>query len=274
KQAEFWREIDYLILDESLMLSRAFLAKISRRLSAAKGAQDSQDLPFGGVNGTQSPLYYPADQGRGDKVDDILGRQIYEQFRTVVILEQQVRVKDAQWLEFLHALRQGIVTEGQVKMLKGLVLGNGSEQVDFRRGPWKDAVLITPRHAIRTRWNGAAVEQHSQKTGVQIFEIPSKDTVQGRSLTMRERLAVACRREKKGRNRNEIRGLPTTVEIAVGMKVMVTLNVDTELDIANGARGMIEEIVFEDDEPFHGDQRRVWLVRPPAYILVKLQRTK
>src|SRR5258708_40117277 len=61
------------------------------------------------------------------------------------------------------------------------------------------------------------------------------------------------------------------------MKVMVTLNMETDLDIANGARGEIIgiKIVLDERETvFSPLAPIVELTYPPAYILVKMNRTK
>jgi len=47
-----------------------------------------------------------------------------------------------------------------------------------------------------------------------------------------------------------------------------------ELDIANGARGEIVDIVLDPEEPPIANERIVRLTRPPAYVLVKLTRTR
>ena len=44
-------------------------------------------------------------------------------------------------------------------------------------------------------------------------------------------------------------GLPDTVELAVGMKVMVTENIKSDLDVKNGARVEIVDIILHPDEP-------------------------
>jgi len=65
------------------------------------------------------------------------------------------------------------------------------------------------------------------------------------------------------------------VEIAIGMQVMVTCNVETNLDVANGARGTIVDIVLHEDEPdFDKRAPVVHLDCVPAYILVRMDRTK
>ena len=56
---------------------------------------------------------------------------------------------------------------------------------------------------------------------------------------------------------------------------MVIFNVETDLDITNGARGEITEIVLDERETsFSPIVPIVELTYPPAYILVKMNRTK
>ena len=37
-------------------------------------------------------------------------------------------------------------------------------------------------------------------------------------------------------------------EIAIGAEVMVTLNIHTDLDVANGVRGVVEGLVLDERE--------------------------
>jgi len=83
----------------------------------AKVRDDSYVQPFGGVNvilcgdfhqfppvagKKRCPLYYPNDIEKGDSPEFCLGRELYEAFQTVVVLEEQVRVTDPVWLDFLR----------------------------------------------------------------------------------------------------------------------------------------------------------------------------
>jgi hypothetical protein len=58
------------------------------------------------------------------------------------------------------------------------------------------------------------------------------------------------------------------------MKVLVTDNVETDLDVTNGVRGEIVDIILHPDEPPIGDGAIVNLKYLPSYILVKLCRTR
>ena len=56
---------------------------------------------------------------------------------------------------------------------------------------------------------------------------------------------------------------------------MVTLNIETEMDVANGTRGEIVDIILNpDEEPIPVNQRKVRLKKLPAYVLVKLNNTR
>ena len=58
------------------------------------------------------------------------------------------------------------------------------------------------------------------------------------------------------------------------MKVMVTLNLATDLDVANSARGEITKIVLHPQEPPLPDSPEVHLSYPPAFIVVRLERMR
>lgn len=58
------------------------------------------------------------------------------------------------------------------------------------------------------------------------------------------------------------------------MKVMITENIEIDLDLTNGAQGEIVDIALHPDEPPIGDKPVVHLEYMPAYILIKLSRTR
>jgi len=58
------------------------------------------------------------------------------------------------------------------------------------------------------------------------------------------------------------------------MKVMVTTNVEMDLDVTNNARREIVDIILHPDKPPVGDGPVVKLKYLPAYILVKLTHTQ
>ncbi|KAJ7139063.1 hypothetical protein C8R44DRAFT_938604 [Mycena epipterygia] len=68
-------------------------------------------------------------------------------------------------------------------------------------------------------------------------------TYKGQALDLGERYTIFSHltRKKKGQKQTNMKDLPNVIEIAIGMKVMVTSNIEADLDITNGAWGEIVE---------------------------------
>ncbi|KAJ3511695.1 hypothetical protein NLJ89_g3948 [Agrocybe chaxingu] len=287
-----WDQHEYIIIDEAWMLAKSFLALLSRNISIAKqGRTRNGSSSFGSINvilvgdphqfppvacASREALYFRPDPAN-DSIDCQLGRKIYEEFTTVVTLKQQMRVTDEVWQDFLQHLRHGKVQERHLTILRELVVDKDStNRVDFDTEPWKSAALVTPRHAVRKSWNEMAVRKMCRETGRQLFICTAEDTVKDRPLTLLEKYILESRhtKQKGQRGRQQTKDLPRKIELAIGMKVMVTNNIETDLDLTNGARGEIVDIVLHPDEPPVGDSPIVHLKYVPAYILVKLSRTR
>ena len=287
RMALFWQHIDYLILDECSMLRKWFLAALSKNITAGRerAGKARMGYSFGGLNillagdfhqfppvacPHQETLYIP--RKGNEEVLTQIGGMIYHEFEQVVILKEQMRVRDAAWQGFLKHLRDGRVDEQDLCMLDSLLVKTNRPNVN--EGGWVNAVLVTSRHSVRTQWNKAAIRQHCQRTGQVMYISNARDTRNGKELTLMEKFSLVDRSlnpRKKKSNRND---LPERIELAIGMKVMVTQNVQTDLDITNGARGTIVDIKLDPEEPIHPTSHEVHLVYPPAYILVKLDRTR
>ncbi|KAG8746743.1 hypothetical protein FRC10_003726 [Ceratobasidium sp. 414] len=88
---------------------------------------------------------------------------------------------------------------------------------------------------------------------------------------MLEQYVVASSSGKKKPGREDRDRLPEEVPLAIGMQIIVTLNIQTELDLANGARSTITGMVLDPNEPeFESTAPVVRLKRLPLYILVKM----
>lgn len=132
--------------------------------------------------------------------------------------------------------------EQDIKELEKLVLTDKQTCIpNFREEPWCNAVLVTPRNSVRAAWNRAALRRHCARTGNHLYVVRSEDTTgnPGKSCNMSQKLTISkLKTDKTAR-------LAHRVELAVRMQVMVTLNVATEADLANGSRGIIESIVLD-----------------------------
>ena len=74
--------------------------------------------------------------------------------------------------------------------------------------------------------------------------------------------------------RRQKNDLPDTIQIAIWMKVMVTENIKTDLDVTNGARGEIVDIILDPNKPPIGNDPIIALKHVLAYILVKMVCTR
>jgi hypothetical protein len=184
------------------MLSKSFLADMSRRIGIGhEGIEDGGDDSFAGLNMIrcgdlhQFPpiadrraeyLYMPTNILR-NTVEEQVGRKTYEEFTTVVILKQQIRVIDRKWLEMLRRLRVSMISQDQVQMIRELIVTTPGGHANFEEEPWKSAILVTPRHAVRTTWNAAGVHKWCKDTREVLFICKAEDCIGAREPTMAER---------------------------------------------------------------------------------------
>ncbi len=285
-----WKMKKYLVLDEYSMIAKSFLALLSRNVAAGmEGNGMDTTQSFGGLNvvlcgdlhqfppvacALAEALYMRTDIARDSQHPDrVLGRAIYEEFTTVVILKEQMRVTDPVWRDFLVHLRYGKVTPTHLAMLRTLIMRPQSEHTpaDMTSPIWNSASLVTPRRAVRLEWNAEGVRKWCRSAGERLYIVTAEDTIKKKKLTLIEQCALAGRAVGQGRRRKT---LPETIELAAGMQVMVTSNIQTDLDLANGARGVIVGIVLHPDEPPAGEGCVVRLQHVPSYVLVKMHRTR
>ncbi|KAF8873818.1 hypothetical protein BD779DRAFT_1390921, partial [Infundibulicybe gibba] len=180
-----------------------------------------------------------------DTPQALAGRGIYKQFDTVVILKEQKRISDLSWKSTLDRLRIGECTEQDLETLHGLVLTNPSCDVpNFGTDPWSTAILVTTRHCVRNAWNVAALIRHCCSSGNRRYCSTAEDTIRSTGDPINnyiKKTIVGLSGGKTGK-------LNERVELAVGMRAMVILNIATEADLANGTRGTVVRIFLDPRE--------------------------
>lgn len=166
KLVDFWKSYEYFVIDECSMISKSFLAKSFGGTNVILCGDMHQFPPVAG--GKRSALYTPTETW--DSNEDKVGSMLYKEFSTVVLLTEQMRVKDEVWMDFLRDMRKG------------------------KEEPWNSAVLVTPRHSVRMKWNSEAVRQHCTKTHRRLYIACAEDTVKGTPVTLTERIALLKRK--------------------------------------------------------------------------------
>lgn len=283
---EFWSKKQYLIIDEISMVSKTVFANILRNIDIGRAHLDSIGRLFGGLNiilvgdfhqfpPVAGEALYKQPSARSDNLEAALGQELYMEFTTIVMLRKQMRVVDGGWRDFLTELRAGDVSSKSLDMLRGLMIGRRGGGSDLKSTPWKSASLVTPRHGVGHKWNSAALRDFCAREKKTLYVCPAGYVVgkTGEAPGLYERWAMEVRIQSK--RPEEKSDLPDELELAIGARVMVTENINTELDIANGSRGEIVDIVLGPNEPCLQVTNGIWkLQHPPLYILVKMQRTK
>lgn len=272
----------FLITDEISMCTKQIKyrgSEIVSKVRASEGVGNRSEC-FGGMDTMDSgdfhqfpPVGNPTaalycDRPETDDAHALKGRSIFMEYDKVVILREQMRVTDEVWTGILSRLRVGDCTEDDINEVKKLVLSNPDCEVpDFSKPPWCNATLITPRNAAKDLWNSAALEKHCRNSGNRKYVISSEDTLvnTGETPDRRTRLAVASLRDDATKN------LRRRVELSVGMRAMVVLNIATEADIANGTRGTVHGIVLDPREPQVSPEEdgSVHLHFPPSVVYFK-----
>ena len=273
---------EFLIVDEVSMEDKTTAYCLSEIIGKSRALEEKGRLnePFGSMHVIQSgdfhqfpPVGNPTgalyvDRPEKDDRRAILGREIFLQFDKVVILHQQNRIRDEIWTNILNRLRIGTCNENDLDEIRKLVLTNPECDIpDFSKAPWDQAILVTPRHSVRNLWNEHAIAKHCIKTGNQRYIVPAEDSsrVGTENLSMDAKLAIA------GLADNKTGKLPDLIQMAIGMKAMVLLNLATEAEIANGTRGEIQDIILDEREDISipDENGAITLKFPPAMILFK-----
>lgn len=101
---------------------------------------------------------------------------------------------------------------------------------DFSKPLWSDAILITPCHKVQEEWNYYALIKHCKVNNQVQYIVPAEDSKKGTDEDPSKEacLATAYLDEKKTGN------LWHNIDLAIGMKAIVLINLAVEADIANG----------------------------------------
>jgi len=153
----------FLIVDEVSMADKYAVHATSKIIVKTKGEEGTgtADEPFAGMNvicigdfhqfpavrNMKGALYL--DAPTTDSSEALLGREIFKQFDTVIILRKQNRIHDEVWTRILGRLRVGECNVNDINEINKLVLThNECDRLDFNSPLWCNAMLVTPRHSV------------------------------------------------------------------------------------------------------------------------------
>lgn len=290
------KNVRYIFLDEVSMVSCQDFYKISAQLARFLG---ERSLPFGGVNmifagdfaqlpppfGT--PLYHvPTESAtlRGQMAS--IGKALWEQVKTVVVLKQNMRQKDASKNDHmlrkaLGNMRFGKCDENDILFLRTLVAGPSLGKPSMACKKFRHVSIITAWNIHRDYINQRGAENFADQHKVPLHFFYSHDTIPktrntgvnsspSRSLTDEDRIELWNMDPAKSKN------FPGRLPICRGMPVMIRKNLATECCVTNGAEGVVVDWISEPlpgDSPLAENKRTlstlfIKLVRPPKNIVI------
>jgi ATP-dependent exoDNAse (exonuclease V) alpha subunit len=236
-----FKDCRFLIIDEYSMVGCDLLAKIDKRLRQILGRP--QDL-FGNMSVLligdtfqlkpvkQRALWLEASASSSEL--SLQGKAIYNEFKIVVNLTEQVRQQGAEQEVFrglLDRIRAGC-----------------AERTDW--------------DVLEKRMHKPTGERERERIGNSVYIMSRKVDVQNENNRRLVQLAVAdsrgrtCRIDSIDRPANVSRymddedfgGLERSIILARGAKVMITSNIWVDKGIVNGTIGHVREIIFKENE--------------------------
>ncbi|RXK41116.1 hypothetical protein M231_01519 [Tremella mesenterica] len=256
---EGWKDVRYMILDEKSMIGRMALGRIDERLRLIFPGQSH--LPFGGLSVLlvgdfgqlppvgDTPLYVTGWRpGRSRRIDlSNMGRNGYLAFKESITLSEVMRQagSDPTSLAFKQTLANLRACEPSAA----------------------DYDLLSTRF-----WHCLSTEEQNT-FGKSTYLCTKKDTVEEINLNslLQARqpvLRISARNTGPGSrdaSEDQAEGLPKTLFLMEGAKVMITRNVWTKQGLTNGTTGTIAAIGFAPGSEPGTDVPTVVMVEVPLY---------
>jgi hypothetical protein len=271
--------VEYVFIDEVSMIACHELYSISARLAQITSMHDA---PFGGMNIILagdfaqlspvfgSPLYdgtverYVNSRMSVREQETIIGKVLWHQITTVVILKQNMRQKtqteaDAKLRTALENMRYAACTPDDIAFLKTLIAGKDDKSPSLKDSRFRNVSIITARNNQRDRINEEGSRRFVADHGLELSHFYSLDELAGSENSKSHK-----RRRKRGQNRAKIMQEPTLsgltradqdalwecypymsdhvpakLSLCVGMPVMIRNNEATELCVTKGQEAVV-----------------------------------
>ncbi|KAI0069438.1 hypothetical protein K474DRAFT_1584497, partial [Panus rudis PR-1116 ss-1] len=118
--------------------------------------------------------------GSHKKQEAALGKAIWHQFTTVVILRQNMRQrsqtpKDAAFRQVLENMRYADCTPQDIQVLNSMVVGNSQNQIRLTDLNFRNVSIITRYNSHRDRINELGCERFARESGQTLHTFYSAD---------------------------------------------------------------------------------------------------
>jgi ATP-dependent DNA helicase PIF1 len=226
-----WGKCQVLIIDEVSMLGGQLLTKLD---TIAKTIRKN-DRPFGGIQ-----LILSGDTLQLNPVKDIWSFQtdVWSELNLQpFIFEVPYRYTDTKFFELLQRIRVGAQTEEDYKTIRGRVRANKKMQ-DILTSLSKDNAgeIIKPTMF------------YSKNVDVDAFNLRELDKLPGDGIEFIARDSFTIKKKLRNVIQEEYikmldDTIPKSIVVKVGAQVMLKKNLDIDMGLVNGSRGVVSEII-------------------------------
>lgn len=253
---KFWRDKDWIFVDEVSMVSLPLMYQINEALQLAK----ESSRPFGGVNVlfagdfsqlppvAQSTLYkningsYLTGTTRGQR--ELYGKLLWYSVDKVVLLdhpERQSGTVNAVFVNLLSRLRRGECNDADYALLSTRVLTPEVAEIFHEKdSPWRSCPMIVSDNAAKDAINEGRAIQFALDHNVELHWYYATDLRQGREIESEDVIQV-LQSKHSGQTSQRLSRIP----ICIGMPILVAQNFDVSGGITNGSQGVVKSVRYK-----------------------------
>lgn len=274
---QIWKDVRYLIIDEISMIGAVLLALISRQIASAKGwIPGMPDVPFGGINviflgdfgqlvpvREQSVFSHKLDKkissNQGQSVRGQLalhGVNLWRQVQTVVELKKNWRqADDPFYAALVSRIRLGNGTgnsnnhdrsDHDVLTDRFLNVIQGKDPRQLER--FKGCPIVVSDKQMRDAINWKLVHSRARAVNKPVAYYVARDRCARKSVEPMLARRLRCLRSSMTADK------PGILPVFVGMKVMITENLDSTHKIVNGSEGTVVHVAWDVIHSGTGDR--------------------
>ncbi len=194
-------------------------------------------------------------------VDREIGRGLWNQLTEAIILTEQNRVTDKVYAALLNRIANGNGTEEDFKTLNTRLI----HCVDMTNEKFDKAPMVVPSNELRCQLNRAHATYNAAKVGKCLYISRAVDSCTKFKLTASKLIRLSSLSYTKTGS------LPGELELFEGMPVMLTNNVCVELQLTNGALGVVSKIPLDKRQSIVKHDNLYILPSVPSYVIVKFE---
>ena len=224
------------------MIGSRLLSRVDTRLRQIMGKSDA----FGGVSVIavgdlhQLPpvMDSPVFKFVPNEFSPLMDRNpLWDLFQFYELTEVMRQKEELRFIEVLNNLARGLTTADDINLINTRVVKPADVPVTAIR-------LFTTNKDVE-EYNQIRIHQHTGKS----YLSESRDYISGNSSDRSKFSIINSLKKKKT---SEVNGIPHIIELKIGIKYMLTCNIDVQDGLVNGACGILKKIIFKPgtEEPY------------------------